>query len=417
MHPAGFILWLNICLWPLALLQAQDVDTLYLKLQESYTQRVQDISQNHKKNQREYLNKFILALVRIEQGYRDEGELGGVILCRDLREQLLLNPEIPDIDPEAPVEISDLQKALLSKRREATRKYQIELDKVNFMLLTALEPYQREYTRLGNTEKAREIQELRTLLTELHANSEAEARSKQTLSSNLSANPNIYPFAFEGNGYENRRGVIPRTCMIDLTPTVTGVIKSSPLGIRFINGRVTFPANECGPLLQDLARNRMFSAEIAFQPFFDYQGAPTNPVVIFQMGENPDAAQFSLTLEGRELYLYFMTDSPPSDRLNHRYLVETLNGTSPVHLVVSYRSGELTLYLNGTEKRQLRNEVKGAFTNWEETPIVVGKALYHPNGGFILPFRGVLHHVYLKAGELSSRQVTAHYNRFLLIFD
>ncbi len=417
MRPAAFILWLSLCLWPLAWLQAQDVDTQYLKLQESYTQRVQDISQRHQKTQREYLNKFILALVRIEQGYRDDGELEGVILCRDLREQLLLNPEIPEIDPEAPEAISEMQKALLTKMQEATAEHQVELDQVNFMLLNALEPYQKEYTRIGDEKKALEIQALKTVLAEDHASSEATARSTQTLSSNLSANPNIYPFAFEGAGYKNCRGVIARSCMIDLTPTVTGVIKSKPLGLKFINGGVTFPANECGPLLQDIARNRMFSAEIAFKPSFDLQGAPLNPVVIFQMGESPDSAQFSLTMEGKELYLYFMTDAPPHDRLNHRYLIDTIKGTSPIHIVVNYRSGELTVYLNGTESLQLRNEVKGAFSNWEETPIIMGKALSHHNGGFILPFRGMLHHVYLKAGELSSRQVTSNYNRFLLIFE
>lgn len=408
---------LSLCLLAAASLRAQDVGTQYLKLQESYTQRVEDITQRYQKSKRELLNKFILALVRREQNYRETADLDGVVFCRDLRESLLLKPVFPGRVEGAPEGIADMLDSLHEKKQALQSQHQHELDQLNLMLHNALTPYETEFIRQGMAGKAEEIAKLQEVLESYKEQMTAKDREKQTLTSSLTADPNSYPFAIEGSGYGEIRGVTPRTCMITLTPELEGVVKETPLGYRLVNGRVTYPANETGPLLQDLVRNGLFSAEIAFQPDFDFEGFPRNPVILFQLGKNKDSALFSITMEGRNLCLYFKTDQPPADRENHHYQIGDYNSPGPLHLVVTYRPGELTAYLNGEARLQLRNEVNGTLKEWQPVEVVIGKAFSHPNDGFILPFRGVLNHVYLKAGDMTSRQVVASYNRYLLLFE
>lgn len=144
---------------------AQDADTQYLRLQESYTQRVQDIVQRFETQQSELLNKFILALVRKEQDYRDEGDLDGLMYSRNLREELLEQVRFPEKDSRAPEEVLEMMNTLFRHRNELIATFQPELNKLNEILLNALEPYQREFTRQGKLDLAIEIRELREQLT------------------------------------------------------------------------------------------------------------------------------------------------------------------------------------------------------------------------------------------------------------
>lgn len=144
---------------------AQDVDTQYLRLQEAYTQRVQDIVQRFETQQSELLNKFILALVRREQSYRDEGDLDGLMYSRTLREELLEEVRFPEKDPDAPAEVLEMMDTLFRHRNELIATFQPELDQLNRILLNALEPYQREFTRQGKLDLAIEIRTLREHLS------------------------------------------------------------------------------------------------------------------------------------------------------------------------------------------------------------------------------------------------------------
>lgn len=393
---------------------AQDVETQYLKLQESYTQRLLDIQARFQKSQRELLNKFILALVRVEQEYREDANLDGVVYCRTLQEQLLTQPGFPTPGEEAPEAVVLMLDTLARKRTENRDAHQQELHQLNVLLYNTLERYQQEFTRQAMAKQADEIKTLRQVLSRTLSRAREAAQATATISTTLSANPNVLPFAIEGEGYSGVRGVIPRSCLLDLTITEEGLVKKEPLGYRFINGRLRIPANQTGPLMQDLARNRMLSVECAFQPFFDPQGNANRRVVVFQIGEDTDSALFSLTLEGQSICLYFMTNVPPADRANHRFVIGQFKSPNPVHIAVTYRQGELIAYLNGTATLSLRNQVTGTLDEWKPAPVIMGKEEQRP--GFIYPFRGILHHVYLKSGEESSRQVVANYNRFLLLF-
>ncbi|MEX2606900.1 MAG: hypothetical protein WD708_06105 [Kiritimatiellia bacterium] len=142
-------------------LSAQDAETQYLRLQEGYTQRVQDIVQRFETQQSELLNKFILALVRKEQDYRDDGDLDGLMYSRNLREELLEKVQFPGKDPEAPQAVREMLITLFRHRDELITTFQPELDQLNRILLNALEPYQREFTRQGKLELAIEIRTLR----------------------------------------------------------------------------------------------------------------------------------------------------------------------------------------------------------------------------------------------------------------
>ncbi|MGA0333267.1 MAG: hypothetical protein ACO3N7_04680 [Kiritimatiellia bacterium] len=407
-----------LCGFSSAHLAAQDVQIQYLKIQENYTLRVEDIRLRHKKSTQELLNKFILALVRVEQRYRDDGDLVGVVFCRDLREKMLVEQEFPQHTENAPEEVEEILKVLTERHQESSRTHQQELDQLNLMLYNALEAYQREFTRQSMIEMAQEIFNIREVLTETAIAAEKRSQDTEVLPTGTLTDPNQFPFGFEGTGYAATRGVIPRNCVIELSTEVNGQVEMTPLGYRFVNGRLRFPANQSVPFLSGLFQNGMFSAEIAFQPDFDLQGFPNSPVILFQLGEKTENALFSVTLEGTEFYLYFQTDSPPPERANHRYRLGSLKANTPTHLCVTYRPGELFAYENGVAVLQLRDEVKGGFSDWEPTPILVGKALPKEDAeAFIFPYRGVLNHVYLREGNLSSRQVVSNYNRYLRLFE
>jgi hypothetical protein len=396
---------------------AQDVETQYLQLQSSYTQRLNDIIQRDQLSRRELLNKYILALVRIEQEYRDDGDLDGVVYCRALRETLLTQPGFPATPEAAPKAIADLYLALEQKIKEHRASHQKELHQLNLILFNALDIYQKEFARQGIDKRANEILEIRKVLSDALVEAQAEMTAKATVASTLSVDPNVLPFCLEGESYGTVRGVIPRRPMVDLLIEEKGLVNKVPLGYRFVNGQLYLPSNQSGPLMEDLARNRLLSVELAFQPSFDLQGGPGEPVLLFQIGENLNKALFALTMEGQALFMYLKTDTPPPNRENYRYEIGRIQGLDPVHIIATYRQGELTVYVNGTVTLALRNQVKGTLNNWQPTPVILGKSMPDPERGFILPFRGILHHVYLKAGEINSRQAVANYNRFLLLFE
>jgi hypothetical protein len=268
---------LCISLFLLSLLKAapcfaQDVETQYLKLQESYSLRTQDIEDRYRKRRRELLNKFILALVRVEQLYREEGELDGVIYCRDLRESLLLSSEFPEMGEDAPEAVLDMFSTLQLKRDDVYQEHQTELTQFNKLLLGALEPYIKEFTRQGMIDEALEVQTLQTKLTESLALDRAAEGLLMNIPSVLSSDPNVYPLAIEAEGYKLVNGVTPRKSMRSIPMKTQGIIRTTDQGIEFVDGRISIPANQSGPLVEDMKRNRMFTAELAFQPSFDSQG-------------------------------------------------------------------------------------------------------------------------------------------------
>jgi len=143
---------------------AEDVETEYLRLQEGYSQRIQEIQQRYRTRKRELLNRFILSLVRTEQSARDDGDLEGLIYARDLKEALLEDPQFPELDSDAPPRISAMLEALHRRRAEILEEMQPELVRLNRILHSRLEPVQRQFTREGMLEMALEVRELREVL-------------------------------------------------------------------------------------------------------------------------------------------------------------------------------------------------------------------------------------------------------------
>jgi hypothetical protein len=230
-------------------------------------------------------------------------------------------------------------------------------------------------------------------------------------------NPNEFPIAIEAKNYADITGIAPRTSMHELSLNKEDIVRMTDDGIVFVNGHITIPANQTGPLVEDVKRNRMFFAEVAFEPTFDTQGYPGNPVVIAQFGKTLDTAQFALTLEGQSVWVYFATSMAPADRINYRSEIGSIHNLRSVHIVVTYRAGEFTTYLNGVATQRLRNEIRGTIFDWETAPLVLGRALTRDQPGMIFPFRGTLKHLYFKSGDLTSRQVVTSYNRYLLSVD
>src|SRR5690606_21736880 len=111
---------------------------------------------------------------------------------------------------------------------QVTAQHQKELDQLNYMLVNALEPYEREFSRQGIYRKAEEIHKLRAALNGIYLETKARVKATEIISSSLSADPNQYPFAYEGPGYKEVRGIIPRSCMIELNPEISGWVNETP---------------------------------------------------------------------------------------------------------------------------------------------------------------------------------------------
>jgi len=405
------------CAFGSPFLYAQDVETQYQKIQENYSLRVEDILQRTQRSQREQLHTFILSLVRSEQDFREEGDLEGVMFCRELRERLLVNPEALNEITDAPEAVEELLQVMRENQVENNQRYQQELNQLNLMLYNILEAYQKEFTRQSMLEKALEVFNLRKVLAESLERSLAGLGDPESTPLPLSVDPNQYPLAFEGDIYKPAKGITPRTSRIDLHPTLEGDVEETPFGYTFLNGRITLPATATRALIEDLSRNQMFSLEIGFQPDFDFQGFPKTPVVLFQLGESPDTALASLTLEGRNIIFRFKTDAPPPGKENHQITVGQLQTDTPSHVGITYRNEEFSVFFNGERTIHLRNQITGSLTNWEEVPVILGYALPDPESEFSLPYRGDVHHFYIKVGDTTSRQAASNYSRFLKIFE
>jgi len=402
-----------------AILPAQDVDieSQYLRLQEAYTQRLQDLEQRHQRQQRELLNKFILALVRTEQSFRDEGNLDGLVASRDLRESLLQEPRFPKTDPDWPERLLSMAEKLKQRQDENRSASQTELDELNRVLFRTLEPYKVAFTRQGSVNRAIEVRELQSRLSK--ALGEAAGGSgapRPTSRPAVSSNPNAYPFLLEPAMFQQKTGVTARTGMIELDPDVRGEVLEGETGFHFERGQILIGEDRMELLRGATNRTPLLTVEIAITPDSNWTSTSPPPCV-FQWGKTRPDANLILTQEGYNLILYLKTSRPPQGGKHHRVDLGRVRAGSPLHISVAYRSNELIVYRNGSASQRIRSTIQGDFKNWQPGPLYLGRAPTTNAESPPTSWRGQVHLLYAKAGQDSAHQAEGNFERFEKAFD
>lgn len=391
---------------------AQDVDTQYLRLQEAYTQKLQDLEQRYELQQRELLNKFILALVRTEKTYLEEGNLDGVMISRELREQLLQNPEVPDPQEYWPETILSMARELERRTSDNRTSGQEELNRLNRILLRTLEPYKVEFTRQGNLEKAIEVRNLQDRLStalDIEPRQEPPSGRSPTGAAN---DPNAYNFSFEPDAFRNDRRISRRPVMHELDFSPVDTVHREETGFFFDGGFLQLDARQLEPLRENAGRNQLLIIEFGVTATWHSQGNEEFPACLFLWGESFPDANLALSQEGTRLFLYLKTTSPPPGRSVHRVDLGEVQPEVPMHLLLMYTPTHLTVFLNGVVTQRLRGSLSGRFTDWQESPATLGYAPETPDGPVATRWYGRLHQLSIKAGQDITRRADDFYDRF-----
>jgi len=405
-------LFLSCFLFASAIVYAQDVNTQYARLQEAYSERLQDLETRHSSQQREILHQCILALVRTEQGYREEGNLDGVVMTREIRDTLLQEAVVPPVEDTWPIGLQKMIAELDHRKTEIQNEIQTELDQLNQMLFRALEPYKIEFTRQGEVETAIEVRTLQEKIAQRLGLEHPSSKGDAPVITRSSTDPNAYLFLLEPAAFQNKRRVPERKALVELTPALNGEVRLEEKGYLFDSGSLTLPSVQSEPMRANAARNQMLALELGIRTPWSSQGNTSLPAAIFLWGSSLDEANLAIAQEGTDLYLYVKTSTPPPGRKNHRVSLGPLPADEPTHLIVTYKANEFIVYRNGVATRRIRGSIKGSFSTWEASDAFLGRLPPSDRMPTPTPWYGHLHQLGIKAGQDVSRRVVDFYIRF-----
>lgn len=409
-HPIAAALLL--ALFPHVLPAQSDIPGEFKRLQDAYTQRLNDIETRLQASERELLNAFILSLVRTEQAYRDEGNLDGLVLSRELRETLLHTPAFPDLEERFPDTLKQMVQTLLQQREEARLKNQKELDDLNRILFTALERFQREFTRAGNFEQAIEIRSMRNLLRDSLGLEQPVSQPSGPVV--ISTDPNVYPICIEPPGYADVAGVTPRVPQIPFQFAVEDPERATRTrhSFNFRGGALILPSEASFALIQQVQQNQMLNLEIGLHAVHGHQGNRELPAPLLLFGTTLADSNLAVFQEGPNLFLYLRTTMPPTGQTHHRVNLGPIEAGRAHYIQVTYRSGELTVFRNGGETQKIRGSINGLLSNWSAAPLRMGQLPAPPEQPEPLTWHGNLIQVYMKSTLDSPRSAETNFKRF-----
>ena len=128
-------------------------------------------------------------------------------------------------------------------------------------------------------------------------------------------------------------------------------------------GAMELPAAQT-PLLEACVESGELTIEATLQPADLRQTGPAR-IVTF----STDSHGYNFTLAQQRHWLVCRLRT--SDHMGREFEAVQLKADRPQHVVVSYRSGELTAYLDGRRVFQTK-EVTGDFSNWGRQPLLLG---------------------------------------------
>lgn len=407
------LITLLLLLLPLLPATAQNTDALreaYLRMQEAYTERATLLEAEYTEAEQREINAFIIDLVRIEQHYRDEGELAGVLQTRQIQERMLETQTLPD--PEA----EPLPEKILERITQSRENLQLARDTVQEKLNTLnqafadrLEPIMRDLTRAGDFTTAREILGIRNeIFASLNVRPSIRPTHRSEAELRAPNDPNIFPVSVEPPGFSERPGLIPRSTQLPFQPQTEGDLTQSPQGIILRGGRFTIPAHATEALIHQIGRTQTITIELGFRISQPFQHAP-----ILCFGRSPEESNFALLQDGNNLTLLFTTSSQTGGIQRNRIDLGPANVGAMQHLVISYRPGDLAIFRNGGGTRRNRDDANGDLRAWEMKPLHLGQAEIPPSPDFPPPaWNGTIVNLQINALPVTPRGITSSFERF-----
>jgi hypothetical protein len=133
------------------------------------------------------------------------------------------------------------------------------------------------------------------------------------------------------------------------------------LGRMSFQGAGSFScAAAAGPLLVACGRSGEFTLEAVITPANVTQ---TGPARVLSFSRDPYLRNFTLGQEGDKLLVRLRTDPADKNGMKHESDVGKVKKGVPLHVIVSFRDGELAAYVNG--KRTLQQKVSGRLSSWD----------------------------------------------------
>ncbi len=150
-----------------------------------------------------------------------------------------------------------------------------------------------------------------------------------------------------------------------------GKAKVDKNGIMQLSGGAYLPQGLNAKLLESCSRSDELSIEVTLMTEKKNQKGPAR-IVSFSRDSN--ARNFTLGQEGENLVLRLRTERNDKNGTNPQVTLGKVVTGEPMHVVVSYRSGDLRFFVNG-EPVKKTGELKGDFHNWEPMALVLGDEL------------------------------------------
>lgn len=398
-----FIAGLGFARDPAALRQS------YLKMQESYTQNADQLEAEYTEIQRQEVNRFIIALVRTEQTFRDEGDLNGVLRTRQLQEEMLETQQLPGAQGDFPEKIQNLLQDVRLSLEASRQEIQNRLDDLNRSFAARIEPVMRDLTRAGDFEIAREMLDIRN---QVFASLDVQQRLRPTHRTvdQLRApnDPNIFPISLEPPNLRNHSTLIARPTQIQFQPRTEGRVETTDRGFAFQGGQLTIPAHATEALLHQIQQTQSFTLEIGFQASLPNLQAP-----ILSFGETSETSNLAILQENQNLTLLLRTTNQQGKSVLNRVDLGPVNAGRMQHLVITYRPGDLAIYRNGANVRRNRNDASGELRIWEMQPVRLGHLPASNLGNSNPGWSGTIVNLYIHATPGSSRMITTSFERFV----
>ena len=193
-------------------------------------------------------------------------------------------------------------------------------------------------------------------------------------------------FLWERDGAPNRivddSGAVVRTCRIE----PEGEAAFGPGGAMALSGGRFLALDMDNALLAACGESGQLTIEAVITPDNLTQGGPAR-IVTFSLDSN--LRNFTLGQEGATLVMRLRTTFNSGNAMSPQFILGRIEARTPVHVIVSYFSGNFYCYLNG-ETVLSSGKLAGDFTNWVPCHLLFGDEW---TGG--RPWSGVLFDVAL----------------------
>lgn len=166
----------------------------------------------------------------------------------------------------------------------------------------------------------------------------------------------------KGNQIEDPLTGAIRQC----TGKLRGIARFARYHVMELTGGAFVPDNANSRLLTACKTSNQLGVELVITPTGEL---PEEETVILACAKGMDGGNFLLTQQGDWLSWRVKTDDPASAW--QRIPLCRLTTGQPHHVVVSYRPGVLSCYVNG-KRTILRAPLRGGFTNWSAEPLIFG---------------------------------------------